>query len=411
MKPFTVMHTSDWHLGHQLHHRRREEEFRAFLAWLATTIQREDIDALVVAGDIFDSSVPSPATQKMYYDFLLACAKAGIQHIVATAGNHDSPTLLSAAAPLLAQLRIHVIGAISDNCANEIITLKNQANEPQLFVCAAPHIRERDIRLSMPGETLEEKEKLLKESIRTYYQAIGQLVEEKRGGLDVPALAMGHLFVGGATPASEEANSYIGTLGQISADIFPDAFDYVALGHIHRPQRVAGSQTIRYCGSPLPMSFSEAGQEKQVLVIRFHGRTPEISPIAVPQFRQLRNIHGCKRAILEELANLRALSDQDEKTIWVEIHHDGTDDPFDLQKLVNSQIADSRLQVLCIKTDYQAPGLPALQWQESLEELRPEDIFKMRLDQEKLTEEDRSGLMESCLELMREMQENGEDSL
>ena len=263
-----ILHTSDWHLGRTLYGRKRYEEFEAFLAWLAETIQQNEIDALLVAGDVFDTSAPSNRAQELYYRFLCRIAASSCRHVVVIAGNHDSPSFLNAPRELLKVLDVHVIGSASEVPEDEVLALRNELDAPELIVCAVPYLRDRDIRVSEAGESVEDKERKLIDGIRNHYAVVAALAEQKREelGVDIPIVAMGHLFTAGGQTVDGDGvrELYVGSLAHVTAGIFPACFNYLALGHLHIPQKVSGSETIRYSGSPLPMGFGEAKQWKSV---------------------------------------------------------------------------------------------------------------------------------------------------
>lgn len=150
-----LLHTSDWHLGRALYGRKRYAEFEAFLNWLAGLIEAEGINVLLVAGDVFDNSVPSNHAQELYYRFLCRVAATPHRHVVVTAGNHDSPSFLNAPRELLKFLNIHVVGYASAQVEDEVILLAGPDGEPQLIVCAIPYLRDRDIRTAEAGEGKE----------------------------------------------------------------------------------------------------------------------------------------------------------------------------------------------------------------------------------------------------------------
>ena len=164
-----------------------------------------------------------------------------------------------------------------------------------MIVCAVPYLRDRDIRVAEAGESVEDKERKLVEGIRAHYATVAVSAEGKRGelGAGILIVAMGHLFTtGGRTVEGDGVRDlYVGSLAQVSADVFPPCFDYVALGHLHVPQRVGGLETIRYSGSPLPMGFGEAGQRKSVCLAEFQGRAASVQLIDVPVFQEDRKSH------------------------------------------------------------------------------------------------------------------------
>ena len=172
-----LLHTSDWHIGRTLYGRKRYEEFEAFLHWLAETIQGDGIDALLVAGDVFDTSVPSNRAQELYYRFLCRVAASPCRHVVVVAGNHDSPSFLNAPRELLKALNVHVIGSASENPEDEVLVLRDGRDTPELIVCAVPYLRDRDIRVAEAGESVEDKERKLIEGIRSRYAAVAAIAE------------------------------------------------------------------------------------------------------------------------------------------------------------------------------------------------------------------------------------------
>ena len=141
-----ILHTSDWHLGRTLYGRRRQEEFAAFLDWLLGCISTYNIDVLIVAGDIFDTSTPGTAAQELYYRFLARVGSTGCRHVVIIGGNHDSPSFLDAPAGLLRALDVHVVGQACTEPVDQVLLLHDDLGEPQLLVCAVPYLRDRDIR-------------------------------------------------------------------------------------------------------------------------------------------------------------------------------------------------------------------------------------------------------------------------
>jgi exonuclease SbcD len=292
--PLRLLHTSDWHIGRTLYGRKRYEEFEAFLTWLAETIQQNQINALLVAGDVFDTSSPSNRAQELYYRFLCRVAASSCRHIVVVAGNHDSPSFLNAPRELLKALDVHVVGSSTASPEDEVLVLRNEQDAPELIVCAVPYLRDRDIRVAEAGESVEDKERKLIDGIRTHYAAVAALAEQKREelGVDIPIVGTGHLFTAGGQTVDGDGvrELYVGSLAHVTAGIFPACFNYLALGHLHVPQKVNGSETIRYSGSPLPMGFGEAKQKKSVCQVEFHSTAASVQLIDVPIFHKM--IHG-----------------------------------------------------------------------------------------------------------------------
>ncbi|MCL2303820.1 MAG: exonuclease SbcCD subunit D C-terminal domain-containing protein [Planctomycetaceae bacterium] len=339
-----ILHTSDWHLGRYLYTKRRYEEFERFLDWLLERIETEQVHCLIVAGDIFDTTTPSPRAQQLYFDFLAKIVKTDCRHVVIIAGNHDSPSLLDASGTLLKSLHIHVVSRIENP---GVLVLNDPTDTPELIVCAVPFLRDQDVRKSKPGETWDEKRQNSIEGVREYYLRIGEEASQVQQRLGVPIIATGHLFTAGGQTVEGDAvrELFVGSLGGVPVDVFPDCFDYVALGHLHIPQKVAGSETIRYSGSPIPMGFGEAVQDKFVnlVVVEKDKNRPEIVPIPVPRFQEMKRLQGDWPGIAAEIESLKS----EKGTIWLEIDYRG-DLIGDLQARIDQAIADSNLEVLRI---------------------------------------------------------------
>ena len=275
--PLTILHTSDWHLGRRLYGRMRYEEFEAFLRWLQDTISAQQVDVLIVAGDIFDTMTPSNRAQALYYEFLGKVSKSCCEHIVIVAGNHDSPTFLDAPSNVLKFLNVHVIGTACEDLNDEVMVLDDTDGNPHCIIAAVPYLRDRDVRGSQAGESADSKDANVIKGIRAHYDGVAEIARAKQAELakihqrQIPIIATGHLFAAGSKTTEDDGvrDLYVGNLGQISADMFDDGFDYVALGHLHVPQRVGGRENIRYSGSPIAMGFGEAKQQKQVLLVKF----------------------------------------------------------------------------------------------------------------------------------------------
>lgn len=211
-----ILHTSDWHIGRTLYGRKRYEEFAAFLTWLADTIEQQEMVALLVSGDVFDTSAPSNRAQELYYRFLCRVAASSCRHVVVTAGNHDSPSFLNAPKELLKTLNVHVIGCASETPEDEMLVLRNAKAVPELIVCAIPYLRDRDLRVAEAGESVEDKEQKLLDGIQNHYAAVAALAAQTRTelGADIPIVAMGHIFTAGGQTVDGDGvrELYVGSL-------------------------------------------------------------------------------------------------------------------------------------------------------------------------------------------------------
>ncbi len=253
-----VLHTSDWHIGHRLYERGREREHLAFLNWLSDYIRDNEIELLIVAGDIFDTSMPSNSSLKLYYNFLISLNRTKCKRVIITAGNHDSPSTIEAPKEILNALNISVVGGVDNN----IIPIEDS----NITVVAIPFLRDRDIREAISKESFSDINSRYKKALIDYYSKVAKRCEELKDNNSF-FIATGHLFATNTTISDSESSIYIGGVGDISADDFPDTFNYIALGHLHKAQKVGGREHIRYSGSPIPLSFNEAKRDSKVIVL------------------------------------------------------------------------------------------------------------------------------------------------
>ena len=269
-----VLHTSDWHIGRKLKEHDRSQEFLKFFDLLLETIHDENIDALLVSGDIFDNTNPTVQAQELYYSTLHRLVDSHCRHIVIISGNHDSPAFLDAPANLLEHCRIHVVGQARTTLSDEVLSLTDPDGKPELIVCAVPYLRDRDVRLLAPSDNPSDTERALIDGIRTHYERVFAHARELQGDSDVPVIAMGHLFMQGGQTRTDDGTRelYVGTAVRVGGDIFPEWLTYTALGHLHSPQRAGGRENIRYSGSPFAMGFGEAGQHKAMYVLELDGK-------------------------------------------------------------------------------------------------------------------------------------------
>ncbi|MBM9613064.1 exonuclease SbcCD subunit D C-terminal domain-containing protein [Desulfobulbus rhabdoformis] len=402
-----LLHTSDWHLGHRFHGRMRLEEQGAFLHWLLEQIQAHTVEVLLVAGDIFDTTTPGSRAQALYYRFLHQLAGSSCRHVVIIGGNHDSPSLLEAPREILRQLNIHVLGMVDDQLDKEIVLLPGQATEaPELLVCAVPFLRDRDIRQAGAAETLEEKGRQLRQGIQDHFQQVCQQAEQIRQEYNpqMPLVVMGHLFVaGGQTQEGDGVRELsIGGLDRIDGSSFPAGIDYLALGHLHLPQKVAGNPTRRYSGAPFAMSFSEVGQKKEVLLIDCAGREITPTPLEVPCFQPLASIRGDLSPLLEKIEALKA----EERPYWLELQYEGATVIANLREQLLEAVADSQVSILRIRNrrifDH---ALQQSKESETLDELSVEEVFARCLEAHQIEPSQRQGLLQAFAEIKRAVAE------
>jgi len=402
-----VLHTSDWHIGRTLYGRKRYEEFEAFLNWLAGTIQQNEIDTLLVAGDVFDTSSPSNRAQELYYRFLCRVSTSACRHVVVVAGNHDSPSFLNAPRELLKALDVYVVGNVTSNPEDEVLVLRNEQDVPELIVCAVPYLRDRDIRVAEAGESIEDKERKLIDGIRTHYAVVAALAEQKREecGLDIPIVAMGHLFTAGGQTVDGDGvrELYVGSMAHVTAGIFPKSLDYLALGHLHIPQKVNGHETIRYSGSPLPMGFGEAKQQKSVCQVEFHGKSATVELIDVPVFQRLERIKGDWNGILDQILELSRRDSQ----VWLEVTYDGSEVIGDLRERLEEAVSGTQMEILRTKNNRIIDCvLGQTHEEETLDDLNVNDVFERCLAVHDVPEDQRPELLQAYRETLSSLYED-----
>ncbi|GAB4128021.1 MAG: exonuclease SbcCD subunit D C-terminal domain-containing protein [Raineya sp.] len=398
-----ILHTSDWHLGRTLYSKKdRQEEHTAFLEWLLQTIKEHSIDLLLVAGDVFDTASPSSTSQLMYYNFLVKAIHSGCKQVIVVGGNHDSPSFLNAPKKVLSALNVVVVGNTSENLEEEVIVVKDAQHRPSLIVCAVPFLRPRDIGRFVEAETYSERSKRINESIRAHYKTVAEIAAQKREelGETIPIIATGHLSIVGGKRNEDDGvrETYVGGVEALESDIFPDIFDYVALGHYHIPSKI--KEHIRYCGSPIPMGFKEAEQKKCVYVIDFSDGQRNIQTIEIPQFQKLKSIVGDKKYIEQTLSELK----KENASVWVEIIYEGNEIFPELSSWINEKIENSSIEVLNLQNNQQLKqALNSQDTNFSLDKLSVFDVFDKLLDKAGIAEEQKQELRASYKEIIDEL--------
>jgi exonuclease SbcD len=406
MRNMKILHTSDWHIGRSLYGRKRYDEFSAFLDWLAEFIQIESIDALLIAGDIFDNSTPSNHAQELYYRFLCKVSASCCRHIVVIAGNHDSPSFLNAPKELLKALNVYVVGSITENPEDEVITLAGSSGIPEAIVCAVPYLRDRDIRIVEAGESIEDKNTKLIEGLQRHYAEVCKVAEEKQRECgDIPIIGMGHLFTaGGKTVEGDGVRElYVGSLAHVDKNVFPTCIDYLALGHLHVPQKVGTSEYMRYSGSPIPMGYGEAYHEKSVVIVEFSNNPKsKITLHPIPCFQAMERISGEIDEITERIHELKSKG----SNAWLEIEYTGTEIAGNLRELIDEAVVDTAMEIRRIKNKRVVERVISRTCEdETLDDLDVNDVFIRCLNTCNVPEDDRPALIQSYKETIQGMQE------
>ncbi len=393
-----ILHTSDWHLGRQLYGQSRYEEFEAFLDWILETIETEVIDVLLIAGDVFDTTSPSNRAQKLYYNFLCRLPRTSCRHVVIIGGNHDSPSFLNAPKELLRFLNIHILGQ-ADEPKKEVIELQN----PDLIVCAVPYLRDRDVRSAKTPQNPAEKQESLIQGIHQHYEdvfAYAQSIQKKR-----PVIAMGHLFTAGGQTIEGDGvrDLYVGNLAHVGSRLFADWISYTALGHLHLPQKVGGRDHVRYSGSPLPMGFGEANQQKLVILVELDSET-RIREIPIPVFQKLLSLKGDREILLEAIKSLSP-----EEPVWLEIVHTGPENSLELQEELLELIQPDIQKILRFKVKKPRNSGLLFQKHESLEDLQHEEVFRRCLKAHEIPEAEYEELLQAFQMTLDSLDSSKED--
>ncbi|MBI5489004.1 MAG: exonuclease SbcCD subunit D C-terminal domain-containing protein [Deltaproteobacteria bacterium] len=297
-----ILHTADWHLGHTLHDVPREFEHGRFFEWLLDQIGEREVDALLVAGDLFDAANPPARAQQAWFRFLgEARRRFRDLQIVAIGGNHDSAARLDAPDPVLSAFGVRVIGGVSRGGVEAdlerlLVPLKGKGGEIGAWVAAVPYLRPCDL----PAGDGEAGDALIT-GVRAAYAAV--LTEaHRRAGDRTAVVAMGHLYLaGGKLSELSERKILGGNLHALPADVFPDFVAYAALGHLHLAQQVS-RPAVRYAGSPLPLSLAERSYEHQVAIVELAGAKLEgVEIVRVPRWMELVRIPETGELRLDEL--------------------------------------------------------------------------------------------------------------
>ncbi|MBA1341082.1 MAG: DNA double-strand break repair protein Mre11 [ANME-2 cluster archaeon] len=308
-----LLHTSDWHIGKKIYGEDRLDEHARFLDWLLETIIDRDVNVLLVSGDVFDSSMPPARATDLYYRFLFNLYGQTRTHAVIIAGNHDSAVRLAAPGQFLKMARMHVVGGVHDSAKDCVVHL--DVNGQTAAFAAVPYLNEGDILPHIPLEAEIER------SLR-YREAMKKIYDECLSAMDADIkVFMGHYFIQGGTLGDSERLVQIGGTQPVRTDDLPGDVDYIALGHLHKPQEIKGGGCpVMYPGSPLPLSFKEAKYDKQVLLVDLGTDVAcNIEEVTVPVFRKLVKVEGTP----EDLTQQANFGDWMDRYVEVKVLLDG----------------------------------------------------------------------------------------
>ncbi len=281
-----LLHTSDWHVGKLIRGQSRADEHRAVLAEIAAVASREQVDVVLVAGDLFETAAPGPESEQIVYRALLALAE--VAPVVVVSGNHDNPRRLQAVSPLLELGRVHLLGQVVAPDAGGVTDLG--VGGATLRLALVPFVSKRGIIRA---------EALMREAGFELNQAYDQRMREIIATLcasfagDTVNVICGHLFAAGGAMGGGERSAHTVMDYSVGPLAFPVSAQYVALGHLHRAQDIDGPTRIRYCGSPLQLDFGESDDTKSVTVVDLEPGVPAaVREIPLTAGRSLRTLTG-----------------------------------------------------------------------------------------------------------------------
>lgn len=345
-----LLHTSDWHLGHALKDVTRELEHQAFLTWLLEACVREQPDAMVITGDVFDSATPPASAERMWFEFLAAARRAmPAMDVVAIAGNHDSPARLGAASAVLRELGVHVVGGYDAKTC--VVRVRGGV------IVAVPFLRPIDLpEVAAPVEAV-------------YAEAIARGRAALREGDKL--IVTGHMYVAGAEQSYlSERRVTVGGQESASLRLFPAEVDYVALGHMHRAQRV-GRDSIRYAGAPIPLALDESSYKHSVVL--WDGA---VRLLPIPRTIEVMQITGTLVQALAEIALLPSGSDARRPYLEVIVRLDKPEPR--LRTAIEAALEGKRVRLVRLGTELTGDGATLAERggvQRRLAELDPRDVF------------------------------------
>lgn len=382
-----ILHTADWHIGQCFHEFDRTYEHQQFLNWLLGTLVSNQIDVLLISGDVFDLSNPSAASVKMFYRFLNQAMTANPDlQIVITAGNHDSAARLESPKPLLESTNIQIIGLVekkedgSIDYEKLIIPLKDKDGVIKAWCLAVPFLRMGDY------PVIAEVENPYAAGIAAFYAELYNFVCEKKQA-NQPIICMGHLHAQQTDMTDVDQSverAIMGGVECIGVGAFHEDIRYVALGHIHKAQRIGGKEHIRYCGSPLPMSFSELNYKHLVIVFQLEEQgISNLNPIEVPvsvPLKRVPSIHSTLAEVMTALQQLPAAGSDLQTAPYLEVRVllDGPEPG--LRHKITTALSSKQVRLAKIDVKYPTANTTGSQVatisENSLRELQPKDLLE-----------------------------------
>lgn len=392
-----ILHTSDWHLGALFCERSRLDSQRHFLRWLLDTIAEREVDALILAGDVFDLQNPPADALAAYYGFLADLARleaptssGGPRTAIVVGGNHDSPTRIDAPREALRALEVVVVGGYDPERKDDaststgmLVPLRDGAGSVRLVVAAVPYLNDWRIGVRAFDATAAEQLESMHEAFARVYSDLANKAEAAFPG--VPRIATGHLTCLATRGARRGEGDYapqdvhrVGTLGAVDPSVFDASFRYVALGHIHRGFPIDAAGRVRYSGSPVQVSTSEAPDDRKVVLVTVEDDQVQVESLEVPVHRRLLSIKGTRPEVRAALASLEVPPGEERPYVVVEMTLDEVA-PL-AERALLAEVATElggKVEIVHVRTllarKGAAPGVEARE--RVLADLQPEHVF------------------------------------
>ena len=284
-----VLHTSDWHVGRRIRGRDRSEEHRDVLSELVDLARAHEVDLTLVAGDIFDNASPTPAAEQIVWRALLDLSE--VAPVLVVAGNHDNPARLDAVAPLLGRVGVTVVGIPRGPGEGGVATLRDLGVKVAMlpFVSQRAIVKAEDIMGSDPDQHAGQYEERMR-------RVVAALTADM--GTDTVNMLLSHLTVYGGVAGGGERTAHIFGYA-VPASLFPGHLAYVALGHLHRQQKMPHSSPVWYSGSPLQLDFGEVADQKGALLVKAEpGRPASVEELPLHSGRRLVELTGTLEQVL-----------------------------------------------------------------------------------------------------------------
>ncbi|MBX8529325.1 exonuclease SbcCD subunit D C-terminal domain-containing protein [Pseudomonas cichorii] len=410
-----LFHTSDWHLGQNLHGQERDFEHASFLSWLLARLAERQPDVLLIAGDIFDTVNPPVKAQERLYDFIVnAHEQQPLLTIVMIAGNHDSGSRIELPAPLMRRLRTHALGRVlwlddgSLDAERLLLPLPDAKGDIKAWCLALPFLRPAEV----TGATLGDD--YLRGIAKVHELLIDAANEKRQPGQALIAVSHAHM-AGGSVSEDSERSLIIGNAEALPASLFGPSITYVALGHLHKPQRVNGEDRIRYSGSPIPLSFSEIDYKHQILEINCDGeQLVSVEPRLIPRAVNLQRLGPAPLAELllklKELPDIDLLADIDRQP-WLEVRVRLDEPQPDLRNQIETALQGKAVRLVRIGAEYAGTGKRDGSDEEStlieLGQLSPQELFSRAWEESFGNAVDEQTLTDFAT-LLREVQQESE---